>query len=370
MTVPFADLARDHEPLVAEFRAAFERVVGASAFVLGEEVERFETEFAAYCGTRHCVGVASGTAALELMLRAAGIGAGDEVIVPAHTFIATGLAVLHAGATPVCVDVERGSGLIDPAAVRASIGARTSAIIAVHLYGQVCEMSELRELAASQGLLLFEDAAQAHGATYAGSRAGGLGFAAAFSFYPSKNLGAMGDAGAICTDDGRLAETARRLRDLGRDSDGAHQIVARNERLDGLQAAMLRVKLPHLDRFNHARRELAEAYRERLPEGIELLSEAAASPCVYHLLPIRVEGRDELRASLSERGIATAVHYPLALVDQPPLRAYDADVPVAREWAARELSLPIFATMAVEELDEVAAGLSAELRGSTTSIDR
>ena len=203
--VPFVDLARQHAAIADGLKAAFDRVMTSSAFVLGEEVERFEAEFAAYCGVRHCVGVASGTAALTIMLKAAGVGPGDEVIVPAHTFIASALAVHHAGAVPVYVDVDRGSGLIDPEMVDAAIGSRTVAVLAVHLYGQACAIEPLQTLADRHGLMVFEDAAQAHGATYRGARAGGLGHAAAFSFYPSKNLGALGDGGAICTDDDALA---------------------------------------------------------------------------------------------------------------------------------------------------------------------
>jgi dTDP-3-amino-3,4,6-trideoxy-alpha-D-glucose transaminase len=362
-TVPFADLARHHAPLRAELEGAFRRVLGASSFILGEEVERFEQQFAALCGVRHCVGVSSGTAALSIMLEGLGIGPGDEVIVPAHTFIATALAVVHAGATPVCAEVDRGTGLIDPAAARAAVGPATAAIIAVHLYGQACAMDELRLLCQQRGLALLEDAAQAQGATYKGTPVGGIGTAAAFSFYPSKNLGALGDAGAICTDDGELARRVRQLRDLGRDEQGRHLLAGYNERLDGLQAAMLRIKLPHLARWNEARRALAERYGEIL-RGVDLLRESPDTPCVYHLFPIRTAERDSLAAKLRARGIATAVHYPLALPDQPVLRERcRADVPVARDWAARELSLPIFADMTPHELGVVVTGVHVALFG-------
>jgi dTDP-4-amino-4,6-dideoxygalactose transaminase len=357
--VPFLDLAREHAPLAAELRAAFDRVFGASAFVLGDEVEQFEFEFADYCGVKHCVGVASGTAALMIMLQAAGIGPGDEVIVPAHTFIATALAVLHAGATPVCVDVQWGSGLIDPQATQAAIGPSTTAILAVHLYGQACAMDPLREIADRNGLVLLEDAAQAHGATYRGARTGGLGLAGAFSFYPSKNLGALGDAGAICTNDSGLAKRARRLRDLGRGADSTHAVPGYNERLDGLQAAMLRVKLRHLDRWNDTRRALAAGYRAQL-EAVELLEDSPDSPCIYHLFPIRVEDRASLAHQLVAAGIATGVHYSLAVPDQPALRKLVGGVPVptAKDWAARELSLPMFPGMTDEELWLVAAEIN------------
>jgi len=354
------DLARQHEPLAAELRGAFDRVLGASAFILGAEVERFEAELADYCGVSHCVGVASGTAALTIMLRAAGIGPGEEVIVPAHTFIATALAVLHAGATPVCVDVEVQTGLIDVAAARAALGPRTSAILPVHLYGQVCAMEPLRALADAHGVALLEDAAQAHGARYRGRRAGALGLAGAFSFYPSKNLGALGDGGAICTDDGELAAHARRLRDLGRAGGPAHECAGYNERLDGLQAALLGVKLPRLEAWNEARRGLAARYRAGLEGAVELLGEQPDSPCIFHLFPIRAADRDRLVQRLGERGIAAGVHYPLALCDQPALAMlHGADMPVARDWAARELSLPIFPEMTGEEQDAVVAAVGA-----------
>jgi dTDP-3-amino-3,4,6-trideoxy-alpha-D-glucose transaminase len=355
MNVPFMDLPRQHAPLAAELQAAFERVLGSSGFILGAEVERFEAEFADYCGAAHCVGVGSGTAALMIILEAAGIGPGDEVIVPAHTFIATALAVSHSGATPVCAEVEEGTGLIDPAAVRAAIGPRTAAILPVHLYGQVCRMDELRELATGAGLALFEDAAQAHGAAHNGRRAGALGRAGAFSFYPSKNLGALGDGGAICTDDAELAASARRFRDLGRLGSQEHTVAGYNERLDALQAAFLRIKLAHLDRYNEARRAHATRYREQLGDVVELLDERPDSPCIYHLFPIRVDDRDALAATLRADGIATGVHYPVAVPDHPALPELSAsETPVARDWSRRELSLPIFPEMSRDEVEHVA----------------
>jgi dTDP-3-amino-3,4,6-trideoxy-alpha-D-glucose transaminase len=356
--VPFMDLSRHHRPLAEELRDAFERVLGASAFILGQEVERFEAEFAAFCGTRHCIGVGSGTAALTIMLRAAEIGAGQEVIVPGHTFLATALSVEHAGAVPICVDVDLQTGLIDSTAVAAAIGDRTAAILPVHLYGQACQMDALRTLADRYGLALFEDAAQAHGATYRGRRAGSLGDAAAFSFYPSKNLGALGDGGAVCTDNDELAQRARRYRDLGRADDSSHALPGYNERLDGLQAAFLRVKLEHLESWNEARREAAAFYRERLP-GLTCLDEAADSPCVYHLFPVRVENRDHVATRLASAGIVTGVHYPLTLAEQPSLPGLaGAEIPAARDWARRELSLPIFPEITEQELEAVASAVA------------
>jgi dTDP-3-amino-3,4,6-trideoxy-alpha-D-glucose transaminase len=372
--VPFVDLARQHEAIADDLKAAFDRVMTSSAFVLGEEVEQFETEFAAYCGVRYCVGVASGTAALTIMLQAAGIRPGDEVIVPAHTFIATALAVQHAGAVPVYVDVERGTGLIDPEMVGEAIGSRTVAVLAVHLYGQACAMEPLQNLADRHGLMLFEDAAQAHGATYRGARAGGLGHAAAFSFYPSKNLGALGDGGAICTDDDAVAAGARRLRDLGRDRDGVHRECGYNERLDGLQAAFLRTKLPHLDGWTKARRAIAGEYETGLRGEVEVLEESAESPCTYHVFPIRVRARERLVRDLTHAGISTRVHYPLALPDQPALRNpyLTRSVVTARDWASRELSLPIFPGMTPGEVNRVVQVVNehARVRRTTRHVAR
>jgi dTDP-3-amino-3,4,6-trideoxy-alpha-D-glucose transaminase len=363
--VAFVDLARQHAQIADALSTTFNRVLASSGFVLGEEVERFEADYAAYCGTRYCVGVASGTAALTIMLQAAGIARGDEVIVPAHTFIATALAVMHAGATPVCVDVDQGSGLIDPDAVAEAIAPATAAILAVHLYGQACAVEPLRALARRHGVLLFEDAAQAHGATYRDARAGSLGHAAAFSFYPSKNLGALGDAGAICTDDEALATRARRLRDLGRGPDSIHRVPGYNERLDGLQAALLRAKLPYLDEWNRARRVIAAAYVVNLDRDVELPEESADSPSTYHVFPIRVNARDGLRGELESAEISTRIHYRFALPDQPALRnaCRSASVAGARDWAQRELSLPIFPGMTEREIDRVVCAVNRWAEG-------
>src|SRR3954471_6355161 len=271
--IPFVDLARQHQPIATELHAAFERVLGASSYILGEEVERFEDEFAAYCGSCHCVGVASGTAALTIAALASGIQPGDEVIVPAHTFIASALGLAHAGAVPVFCDVDPGTGLIDPAAAEAALTERTAAILAVHLYGQMCDMDALGAVARRHGLIVLEDAAQAHGARYRDGRAGSFGAATAFSFYPSKNLGALGDGGAVCTNDERVAQDARRWSNLGQLGKGDHALPGYNERLDGLQAALLRVKLPRLDRWNATRRERAAQYREALSGSLRLLEE-------------------------------------------------------------------------------------------------
>jgi dTDP-3-amino-3,4,6-trideoxy-alpha-D-glucose transaminase len=357
----FVALDRQHAPLQQELTAAFTRVLQTSAFTLGAEVEQFEQEFGQYCSVEHCVGVASGTAALTLTLRAAGIGAGDEVIVPAHTYIASALAVALAGATPVLCDVDEGTGLIDPSAARAMVSPRTAGVVAVHLYGQVCDMAALADLAGPAGLLLLEDAAQAHGATYKGRRAGSLGSAGAFSFYPSKNLGALGDGGAVCTNDASLAERVRQLRNIGQRQKGEHVLLGDNLRLDGLQAALLRVKLPHLDGWNQARRDAAQRYLAAMPSKVRTLVESAASPCVFHLFPVRVKDRDALAAALGVRGIDTGIHYYPAVHSHAAWAGHDirtGDIERAVAWAAEELSLPMHPDMSADEIDRVLAAVS------------
>jgi dTDP-4-amino-4,6-dideoxygalactose transaminase len=352
-TVPFTTLEREHAELAEELRDAFDRVVRRSGFVLGEEVLAFEEAWAGACQTNECVGVASGTAALSLLLRAAGIGEGDEVIVPAHTYIASALAVVHAGAVPVLCDVEEATGLLDVDAAAAAVGPRTAGILAVHLYGQLCDMQAVGALAERHGLALFEDAAQAHGAECDGRRAGGFGEGAAFSFYPSKNLGALGDGGAICTNDAGLAERARRLRNLGQRRKGEHVLVGANERLDGLQAALLRVKLPGLGAANASRRDHAVIYRNVLGNRVRLLVERRRTPCVYHLFPVRVPERDRVAARLQAIGVDTGVHYPLPLHRQPALRdrvIARTDLRRSEAWAREELSLPMSPGLESQEI--------------------
>jgi dTDP-3-amino-3,4,6-trideoxy-alpha-D-glucose transaminase len=360
--VRFVALDRQHAPIEAELCETFARLLGSSAFTLGVEVERFEADFASYCQVSHCVGVSSGTAALSLMLRAYGIGPGDEVIVPGHTFIASALAVAHVGAEPVLCDVDEGTGLIDPEAARAAISPRTAAILAVHLYGQACDMAALHAVAKPQGLLVLEDAAQAHGALYRGRRVGSLGSAAGFSFYPSKNLGALGDGGAICTDDDLLAARLRRLRNLGQRVKGEHVEIGYNERLDGLQAALLRVKLAHLDHWNGRRREHAARYRELLPDDVRIVQERADSPSIFHLFPTLFEDRDSVAAGLKARGVESSVHYAPAVHAHPawegqPIRY--GELPMADLWASQELSLPMHPDLTTEEIERVAGAVRA-----------
>lgn len=360
--VRFVALDLQHAQIERELKEAFARLLDSSAYTLGTEVEQFEAEFAEYCGVRHCVGVASGTAALALTLGAYGIGPGDEVIVPAHTFIASALAVAHAGATPVLCDVDDRTGLIDAGAARAAIGPRTAAILAVHLYGQTCEMDAIYAVARPHGLLVLEDAAQAHGARYQGQRVGSLGAAAAFSFYPTKNLGALGDGGAVCTDDEILAARLRRLRNLGQRAKGEHVDLGFNERLDGLQAAMLRVKLKHLDRWNLARRVHAFSYDRLLPPEATVLERRPGNECVYHLFPARFDAREAVAATLHARGIETGVHYSPAVHGHPAWGdslAPGGAFPVAEAWAAEELSLPMHPDLEPDEIERVVDAVRA-----------
>ena len=355
-------LDRHHAPIAQQLRDAFDEVLADGGFVLGREVDAFEREFAAYCGVEHCVGVGSGTAALTLALLAAGVGPGDEVIVPAHTFIATALAVVHAGATPVLCDVDPDTGLLDVGSAAAALGERTAAIVPVHLYGQVCDMDAIGAFAERHRLAVVEDAAQAHGARWRGRRAGSLGAVAGFSFYPSKNLGALGDGGAICTDDAEIAARARRLRNLGQERKGVHLEAGMNERLDGIQAAILRVKLLHLDDWNAARREIAATYRGAIDLAARALAEDPRGECVYHLFPVRVQDRDAVRDRLAAAGVGTGVHYWPPLNRQPPFADLVGPAEVslanAKAWSEEEISLPIFPELSEHEVLSVAESLN------------
>ncbi|MDB5887701.1 MAG: erythromycin biosynthesis sensory transduction protein eryC1 [Rhodocyclales bacterium] len=312
MTTAFLDLSTTHVACRDELQAAFARVLDKGHFILGAEVEAFETEFAQYCAVPHCVGVGNGLDALHLILRAMDIGMGDEVIVPAHTFIATWLAVSQCGARPVPVEPTPRGYNIDAVAVEAAITPRTRAIIAVHLYGEPADMGALRAISNRHGLRLIEDAAQAHGARYKGQRTGGLADAAAFSFYPTKNLGALGDGGAVTTRDAALAERIRLLRNYGSRIKYQHDVAGYNTRLDELQAALLRVKLHTLDALNAARQQVAQRYLEALADipGLRLPHPPAFAEHVWHLFVIRSQQRDRLAHALTERGVATMVHYP------------------------------------------------------------
>jgi dTDP-4-amino-4,6-dideoxygalactose transaminase len=363
--VPFVDLERIHAPVRADLDAAIAAVVERNQFVLGPEVAAFEQEWAAYCGTDHAVGTASGTAAIRLVLEALGVGPGDEVIVPAATFIASALPVLHLGARPRLVDCEPETSTLDPALVEDALTERTKAIVAVHLYGQPADLEPLGRLADAAGVALIEDAAQAHGARYRGRLIGSFGRAACFSFYPSKNLGAFGDAGAVVTNDGELAEWIRRSRDLGQVAKYEHVLPGHNERLDTIQAAVLLCKLRHLDGWNEARRATSAAYRDAL-RGLPLDCpvDAPDREHVWHLYVIRLRDRDHVRARLSAHGIGTGLHYPLPLHLEPVLTGLGharGDFPVAEDWSDRGLSIPMFAGMEGGEVDAVASAIGEAL---------
>lgn len=358
MKFSFLDVGFTYRTLKHEMDAAYARVMDSGWFIGGSELEAFEAEFAAYCGAAHCVGLDNGLNALVLPLKAYGIGPGDEVIVPANTFIATWLAVAMVGATPVPVDADPFTMNIDLAQVEAAITPRTKAIMPVHLYGAPVRSARLRDLAARQGAMLLEDAAQAHGAADAGIRAGSLGHAAGFSFYPGKNLGAFGDAGAVVTNDPDLADRVRMLGNYGSKVKYDHQVAGGNSRLDPLQAAFLRAKLKHLDAWNARRREIAAVYNDRLAGNGDLTLPGVADGTdpVWHLYVVRHPERDALQKALAARGVPTALHYPIAnhhsgaFKTQFTASAY----PVTEEICATCLSLPMGPHLTVQDAEEIA----------------
>jgi dTDP-4-amino-4,6-dideoxygalactose transaminase len=354
--VPFVDLRAQFGVLQEEIVARLMRVIENSSFILGPDVALFEEHFASYVGTRFCIGVESGTAALQLALQAVGIGSGDEVILPANTYIASAIAVSAVGARPVLVDVDD-TYLIDPARLEPALTPRTKAIMPVHLYGQAVPMQPMLAFARAHGLRVIEDASQAHGAQRNGQRVGSFGDAGCFSFYPGKNLGAYGDAGAVVTDDAAICDGVRLLRDFGQRKKYEHLVKGGNCRLDSIQAAVLDVKLRHLDRWNEARRRHAATYDAKLARiGVTPPTRRHDDADVYHLYVIEVEQRARVQAVLSERGIATGVHYPIPIHLQP---AY-ADLGLARGSFARTersadrlLSLPMFPELTPEQIDLV-----------------
>jgi dTDP-3-amino-3,4,6-trideoxy-alpha-D-glucose transaminase len=356
VSVPFLDLRRQHAALWDELDEALAAVSADGQFVGGPRVESFERAFAAFCGAEHAVGVASGTDAIELSLRALGIGAGDEVITAANTCVPTVAGIEASGATPVLVDVDETTLTLDPAELADATTSRTKVIVPVHLYGHCADMAAVARHASAHGLAVVEDAAQAHGAALGGTRAGGFASAAAFSFYPTKNLGALGDAGAVVTDDPEVARVVRELGSFGSRGEGAAVRRGSNSRLDAIQAAMLEVKLRHLDRWNERRRELAAVYREELRDVVRVPTESPGAQHVYHLFVVRSAHRDALARSLGERGIGALVHYPLAVHEHPAYRALDRPGRLDRsERAAREvLSLPLYPELTDDEAREVA----------------
>lgn len=361
--VRFMDVAAAQSDVADELQAATARVAASGWYLLGPELEAFEREFAAYCEVAHCVGVGSGLSALELALRGLGIGRGDEVLVPAYTFVATWLAVSAVGATPVGVDVDAATYNLDVDAAAAALSERTAAIVPVHLRGEPADMDAIVELADAHGLVVLEDAAQAHGARHRGRRVGSLGAAAAFSFYPAKNLGAFGDGGAVTTDDSELADQVRMLRNYGMRNRYEVEAAGVNSRLAEIQAAALRVKLDRLDAWNARRAEIAAAYLGGLSDlvAIEMPAVRDWADPVWHLFGVGHEDRDGRRERLTEAGIETLVHYPVlphCSVPYADARG-SAEFPVASRLSARELTLPLHPAMTDEQVAAVIAAVRA-----------
>ncbi len=370
MHVPFVDLKAQYASLKDELDRAILDAVAETAFIAGGRVTKFEHEFAAYLGAEHCVAVGNGTDAIEIALEALGIGEGDEVILPANTFFATAEAVSNVGAAPVFVDDRADTYNIDPARIEERISAKTKAIIAVHLYGLPAEMDEVVALAKRHNLKLIEDCAQAHGATYKDRKVGTFGDAATFSFYPSKNLGAFGDAGAIVTNSKQTAGTTRAISNHGQLEKNRHSVVGRNSRMDGIQGAVLSVKLKNLDGWLDARRRNAARYDELLAGKMLIPLAPEESKHTYHLYVVRVPDRDGVAAKLKDAGIETGVHYPVAI---PFTEAYQhlsytpEDLPVAHSQMSELLSLPMYAELTDEQIDYVCETLTVALPRSATA---
>ncbi len=344
--IPLVDLKKQYESIKPEIDRAISGVVESSQFILGPEVEAFEKEFAEYCQTKFALGVNSGTSALHLALLAAGVGPGDEVITVSYTFVATAAAVCYVGATPVLVDIDPRSCTIDVNQIEAAITPKTKVIMPVHLYGDCADMDAILAIAREHKLVVIEDAAQAHGAEYHGRRAGSMGELACFSFYPGKNLGAYGEAGAIVTNDERFVSPLKQLRDQGQSEKYFHTMVGYNYRMEAMQGAVLKVKLGHLDNWNSARRRHAEVYRRDLAEtGLRLLDKRPGYESVHHVFPLFTPQRDELRAHLNAAGISTGLHYPIPVHLQPGFRFLgykEGDLPETERACREVMSLPMY----------------------------
>lgn len=356
--IPLVDIQKQYTVLHKEIDASLGRVLLSGDFILGHEVALFEEAFASYCATRYAVGVASGTDALFLTLKALGIGPGDEVIVPAFTFISTVLAIVYTGAKPVLVDVDPRTYTIDVSHIQTHITSRTKAILPVHLYGLPADMDSVVALAKNHDLLVVEDACQAHGARYKGEPVGGLGDAGCFSFYPSKNLGAYGDGGAVTTNSKRLSGRIRQLRNIGQKVKNRHQVVGYNSRLDSLQAAVLRVKLPYLNGWVQKRREIAKAYDTLLrPAPAIIPREPSGRMSSYHLYVVRVSDRDALGRYLRQHGVETGIHYPVPVHLQSAIRLLGykkGDFPMSELCARQVLSLPMFPELTKGDVERIA----------------
>jgi dTDP-4-amino-4,6-dideoxygalactose transaminase len=365
MTIPFVDLRAQYLSIKAEIDEAIARVLDTSAFVLGREVEAFEAAFAEYVGAKFCVGLNSGTAAVQLAVMACGIGDGDEVIIPANTFFATAEGVSTANATPVFVDADALSYNLDPSKIEAALTSRTRAIMPVHLYGQAADLDPIHEIAAKHNLLVIEDAAQAHGSLYKGKRVGALSQAGCFSFYPGKNLGAYGEGGAVVTNDEQVARRVRMLRDHGSERKYVHELIGYNFRLEGIQGAVLSVKLRHLDKWNDLRRAHAARYNELLAgSNLILPRETHYARHIYHLYVVQTEARDELQMRLNEAGVQTGVHYPVPVHLQPAYASMGhrpGDFPESEKQAQSVLSLPMFPELTDEQIEKAAEAINSSV---------
>jgi dTDP-4-amino-4,6-dideoxygalactose transaminase len=357
--IPFVDLKSQYHNIKAEIDRAIAKVLEESQFILGKEVAALEQEFASYCGMGHSIGVNSGTSALHLALLAAGVGSGDEVITVPFTFVATVAAVLYAGAKPVLVDIDPRSYTIDVARIEAAITKSTRAILPVHLYGQPADMDPILDIARRHRLIVIEDAAQAHGATYKGRRTGSMGDLACFSFYPGKNLGAYGEAGMVVTNNQAHDRTIRMLRDWGQEKKYLHVLKGYNYRMEGIQGAILRVKLRHLEDWTEARRAHAALYKELLSDDtVQTPEEMPYSRHVYHVYAVRTKARPALQQALNEMGIQTGIHYPIPIHLLP---AYEdlgygrGSFPVSEQLAEEELSLPMFAELRPDQIQQIAS---------------
>ncbi len=351
--IPFNDFTAQYESIQGDLDTAVKTVFRSGRYILGGEVEAFQNELARYLGVRYCVGVASGTDAITLSLVAAGVEPGDEVITTSVTAFPTITAIARTGARPVVVDIRDEDGLMDPSAIRSQITAKTKVIVPVHLYGQMCDMAAIQKIASESGLKVVEDCAQAMGALYNGKKAGTLGRAGAFSFYPTKNLGACGDAGAVATDDAQFYERIKLLRNYGKKDAHRHVETGFNSRLDELQAAILRVKLRHLDRWNMRRRQIAQEYQKGLGKH-HCLKEDAGGFHVYHLFVVRTKKRDHLMERLAKEGVSTLVHYALPVhLQEAFIWKKNGSLPVAERFTREILSLPIYPELTDSEVQEI-----------------
>jgi len=373
VSVPFVDLKSQYLSIKPEVDAAIQHILDNTQFVLGAEVAAFEKEFAAYCGAKHCMGVNNGTSALHLAMLAADIGAGDEVITTPFTFVASAAAIWYSGAKPVFVDIDPATYLIDPAKIEAAITPKTKAILPVHLYGQSCDMDAIMAIAKKHNLIVIEDACQAHGSEWNGKRVGGIGDMAAFSFYPGKNLGAYGEGGATTTNNDEYARKIRMLRDWGAEKKYMHVLKGYNMRLEGMQGAILRVKLKYLEKWTEARREAAKRYDALFAgTGVATPFVQDKSRHVYHIYSTRTTKRQEWQDAMAAKGIQSGIHYPIAIHNLPAyedLGYKNGDFPHAENAAAEQLSLPMYPELTPEMQAEVAAAV-IELHKKDAGIAR